>query len=111
MQKRRKKDAKKEVMGMEKGRRESAGVAETEVIECRRRPSRAEDLPTRFVPVGGRVRMGGVEYECVEAGAETCPSAACSGCDFSREGRGCWSLQCSPFDRRDGKFVWFREVG
>lgn len=76
----------------------------------RGRSSRAEDLPTRYVEVGSRVRFGGVEYECVEAAAESCPAAACSGCDFSRKRRGCWSLQCSPQDRRDGKFVWFREV-
>ena len=55
--------------------------------------------------------MGGVEYECVEAPFETCPAAACRGCDFSIKRRGCWSLQCSPQDRRDGRFVWFREVG
>lgn len=73
--------------------------------------SRAENLPTKFIPVGGRVVMGGVEYECVEAPVETCPAAACRGCDFSIKRRGCWSLQCSPQDRRDGRFVWFREVG
>ena len=75
------------------------------------RPSRSEVLPTKFVPVGGRVRLGGEEFECVKAPAETCPSAACEGCAFSRKGRGCWNLQCSPQDRRDGRFVWFREVG
>lgn len=74
------------------------------------RASRAEVLPTRFVPVGGRVVLGGVEYECVEAEAGSCPAAACCGCDFSRRGRGCWSLQCSPQDRCDGRFVWFVEV-
>ena len=46
----------------------------------------------------------------MEADAGSCPAAACSGCDFSRRGRGCWSLQCSPQDRRDGRFVWFVEV-
>lgn len=82
-----------------KGRKVSAG-----------RRSRAEDLPTRFVPVGGRVRVGGIEYECEAAARESCPAAACSGCDFSRKGRVCWGLQCSPHDRRDGRRVWFREV-
>lgn len=79
-------------------------------VAGRARRSRAEDLPTRFVPVGGRVRVGGIEYECYEAARESCPAAACSGCDFSRKGRVCWGLQCSPYDRRDGRRVWFREV-
>ena len=90
-------------MGSKKEEKSAVGVR-------RGRSSRAEDLPTRYVEVGGRVRFGGVEYECVEAPPESCPAAACSGCDFSRKRRGCWSLQCSPQDRRDGRFVWFREV-
>lgn len=91
-------------------KKRARNMEEREGKERRVRPSRAEDLPTKYVPVGGRVRLGGVEYECVEAASESCPAAACSGCDFSRKRRGCWSLQCSPQDRRDGKFVWFREV-
>ena len=33
-----------------------------------------------------------------------------SGIDISRKYRSCGSLQCSRFDRKDGRNVWFVEV-
>lgn len=71
---------------------------------------RFDRLPWVFVPIGGRIRVRGREYECVKADGVLLPSQACSGCDM-RGGRcQCVKYQCSPWDRRDGKFTWFREV-
>lgn len=71
---------------------------------------RCDRLPYIFVPIGGRIRVGGKVYECVKAGATILPLQACSGCAL-RSGRvQCFRYQCSPFDRSDGKFTWFVEV-
>lgn len=67
-------------------------------------------LPWKFVPVGCTVEVGDECFVCVEAEKVSLPMDACIGCAFSRGGRGCKHLQCSPFDRRDHKFVWFKEV-
>ena len=72
--------------------------------------SRSSALPTRFVPVGGEVSVGGIRYKCVARTDESCPAAACWGCDISRKGRWCQDLQCGSFDRRDKRNVWFVEV-
>lgn len=72
--------------------------------------SRSSALPTRFVPVGDVVSVGGYRYLCVPRPAEMCPAAACWGCDISRKGRWCQDLQCGRFDRRDERNVWFVEV-
>lgn len=67
-------------------------------------------LPWVFVPIGGRIRVRGREYECVKADSVLLPSQACSGCDLRKGRCQCVKYQCSPFDRIDGKFTWFREV-
>ena len=70
---------------------------------------RCDRLPYIFVPIGGRIRVGGKVYECVKADATILPLQACSGCAL-RIGRvQCFRYQCSPFDRSDGKFTWFVE--
>lgn len=71
---------------------------------------RSSLLPTRFVGVGDEVEVGGIRYRCVLRNDESCPAAACWGCDISRKGRWCQDLQCSVFDRRDRRNVWFVEV-
>ena len=70
---------------------------------------RSAALPTRFVEVGGLVEVGGIRYRCIERTDESCPAAACWGCDISRKGRWCQDLQCGRFDRRDGRNVWYVE--
>ena len=77
---------------------------------ARKIPGRCASVPYVFIPIGGRIKVGGRIYECVKAGATILPSQACSGCAL-RTGRvQCMKYQCSPFDRRDGKFTWFVEV-
>lgn len=67
-------------------------------------------LPTRFVAVGEEVVVSGKRFVCRVAARVSVPSDACSGCSLSKLYLGCGDLQCSPFDRKDGKFVWFGEV-
>lgn len=71
---------------------------------------RASALPLRYVEVGGAVSVSGYRLRCVER--PRClwpPSEACSGCALSRLYLGCAGLQCSSFDRRDGRNVWYVE--
>ena len=71
---------------------------------------RHSGLPTRFVGLGDRIRIAGVEYLCIPRPRITCPAAACEGCDLSHSGRHCYDVQCGRFDRRDGLNVWYQEV-
>jgi len=72
---------------------------------------RSSRLPMVFIEIGDLVEHYGHVYRCVERpkGIEVC--MACSGCDFDRKHRQCFfaNLQCSSFDRRDRKSVWFVE--
>lgn len=67
-------------------------------------------LPTRFVEIGDEVVVRGRRFRCEEAARISLPADACSGCSLSKLYLGCGDLQCSCFDRRDKKFVWFKEV-
>ena len=61
--------------------------------------------PMRFVPVGEVVTVRNVRYRCVER-PEVHHRDCCSGCAFV--GSTCPPyLQCSKFDRRDRRFIWF----
>ncbi|MGM9736947.1 MAG: hypothetical protein ACI3ZT_00875 [Candidatus Cryptobacteroides sp.] len=71
---------------------------------------RKSALPTRFVEIGGNVVVRSRVFRCEEAEKISLPSEACSGCSLSKLYLGCGDLQCSAFDRRDRKFVWFKEV-
>lgn len=71
-----------------------------------------DNLPTRFVRLGGEFTRYGVTLVCVRR--DTClhHTDACKGCFFSkaRNGRNimnCNDIQCSSFDRMDGLNVWF----
>lgn len=67
-------------------------------------------IPRRFVPVGGFYVKDGVSYECVPRGEVGCVRDACKGCAFCRTSssdRWCLGLQCSMWDREDGRDVWF----
>lgn len=75
-------------------------------------------LPTRFVPVGKTIKRYGNTFRCVlRPPAEMLsPQDACRGCWFCRTHRdynlvsNCSAIQCSSFDRKDGKNVWFQLV-
>ena len=69
-------------------------------------------MPKRFVPVGGRYEKGESSYVCVERPVVRSVSDACLGCVFSKSSspdRWCLGLQCSKWDRADGRNVWFVE--
>lgn len=74
--------------------------------------------PTRFVPIGHEFVRYGRRLLCVERPKDTWPPLrACKGCFFRRsEARdgviiNCKDIQCSSFDRRDRKNVWFIDQG
>lgn len=79
-------------------------------IEVSSADGRKSRLPMREVPVGGEVRVSGRLFRCVRRPSVWPPCEACSGCDLSGLYLGCGDLRCSPFDRSDGCFVWFKEV-
>ena len=87
-----------------------------EILEVRRLLSKDGDkdessvrLPSKFVPVGSRVNIFGKDYVCVEA--DRCLQCdPCCGCDLSSENCSFRVPQCSPFDRRDKKRVWFKLI-
>lgn len=73
-------------------------------------------LPTRFVPLGETFVRYGVELRCVLRDPIGCPRDACRGCWFSKarkaDGRNvnCADIQCSSWDRMDGRNVWYVPV-
>lgn len=69
------------------------------------RSERRMRLPSVFVPIGGIYKRGDVSYRCV-ARPRVNPRDCCRGCAFYH--MQCPEvLQCSKFDREDGRFVWF----
>lgn len=73
-------------------------------------------LPTRYVPIGDEFTRYGVRLVCVRRPRVASVSAACKGCWFSRGRKvingetvmlNCNDIQCSSWDRMDGKNVWF----
>lgn len=74
------------------------------------RTGRSSRLPSVYIPVGGEYVYGGIRYKCVIR-PSVAPRDCCSGCDFRCLKYPCpAALQCSKFDRRDGRFVWFVRV-
>ena len=80
------------------------------------KPPRVErKLPSRFIPVGKTITRYGQTFRCVlrELSPDSPPNEACRGCWFARTHRderliaNCNAIQCSSWDRRDGKNVWF----
>lgn len=87
---------------------------EEEVREARRVLYRDEGkdesacrLPVRFVPVGGTCEFKGRTYRCVPASRDILTDP-CLGCDIGGENCTSKAPQCSPFDRRDRRRVWFK---
>ena len=87
-----------------------------EILEVRRLLSKDGEkdessvrLPSKFVPIGGRVQILGKWYRCVEADKHLLTDP-CRGCDLASENCSFRVPQCSPFDRRDHKRVWFKLV-
>ena len=75
----------------------------------------ARGLPTRFVPVGKTIIRYGKEFRCVlrPPVEQLTPQEACRGCWFARTHRddrltsNCTAIQCTRWDRKDGRNVWF----
>ena len=93
-----------------------AVFSQEEILEVRRLLSKDGDkdesssrLPSKFIPVGDRVLILGKLYKCVEADRHILTDP-CLGCDLASENCSFRVPQCSPFDRRDKKRVWFKLV-
>lgn len=73
-----------------------------------------KNLPFRYIQLGETVTLGGRTYECVERDAFSCaPKDVCKGCDLNDEENDvCMgtNIECSKFDRRDGKNVKFIKI-
>ena len=71
---------------------------------------KAVALPMRYVDIGGEIEVSGHRLRCIERPVRVWPPCeACSGCALSKLYLGCSDIQCSIFDRRDRKDVWFVE--
>ena len=66
-------------------------------------------LPRVYVPLGKTAIAGGRMYCCVARPRVLHWTEACRGCALRVGDRGCYDLQCSSFDREDGRNVWFVE--
>lgn len=66
-------------------------------------------LPTRIVPVGGTIVVGGVRMRAVVRPKVSVPAMVCSGC--AMRSRFCDNYACSRTDRDDGMSIWFVEEG
>lgn len=66
-------------------------------------------LPTRFVAVGQVTNIFGKLYRCVAA-SRNILTDPCIGCDLKEANCTSKVPQCSPFDRRDRRRVWFKLV-
>jgi len=89
---------------------------EEEIREVKRLLSRDDEkdesacrLPVKFVPVGHVCAFKGKIYRCVEA-SRSILTDPCLGCDIGGENCTSKAPQCSPFDRKDRKRVWFKLV-
>lgn len=73
---------------------------------------RSSSMPERYIGIGEYFLVAGVRYRVVPNRA-VMPFEACSGCAFSGQVggrfRSCPNVQCSSFDRCDGRSVWFVE--
>lgn len=70
-------------------------------------------LPTRYVSLGDEFVRYGVRLLCVARPCDLLPTASCKGCWFNRSRSvngnpiNCNDIQCSSWDRMDGRNVWF----
>lgn len=69
---------------------------------------RSASAPRGFIPVGGMFTYGGMSVIVKERPQGIRAMDACAGCAFARGG--CPNIQCSCFDRIDGKSVWFESI-
>ena len=75
-------------------------------------------LPTRYVRLGEEFMRYGVSLVCVRRPEGLHPGDACKGCWFAKGRKrlcgdtvmvNCNDMQCSSWDRMDGRNVWFIE--
>lgn len=90
--------------------------SDAEIREVRRLLSKEDEkdesaarLPSRFVEIGRVVPINGRPYRCVEA-SRNILTDPCLGCDLREMNCTSKVPQCSPFDRRDRRRVWFKKV-
>lgn len=89
---------------------EQVAAARRVMLAAVTRRERSSRAPSIYVEIGGTYRYLGVEFRCVRR-PNVVPRDACRGCDLGRVCHPCpAAIQCSKFDRRDGKFVWFVRV-
>lgn len=86
---------------------EEVAVARRVMSASLGRAPRSARFPSIFIPVGGYYTYAGVRYRCVVR-PRVVPRDCCRGCAFERCSCPA-ALQCSRFDRRDHRFVWFVE--
>ena len=89
---------------------------DAEIKEVRRLLSKEGDkdesavrLPSRFIEIGSTIEIKGKLYKCVEAD-KSILTDPCLGCDLTDSNCTFRVPQCSPFDRKDKKRVWFKLV-
>lgn len=75
-------------------------------------------LPTRYVRLGDEFERYRTTLVCVRRPDDLHPADACKGCWFARGRKrivgetvlvNCNDIQCSSWDRMDGRNVWFIE--
>lgn len=66
-------------------------------------------LPSKFVAVGQITNIFGQLFRCVEASRDILTDP-CLGCDLRDYNCSSKVPQCSPFDRRDKKRVWYKRI-
>ena len=75
--------------------------------------SSSSGLPTRYVALGDEFVRYGVRLVCIGRPPGLLPTAGCKGCWFNRSRSAdgnpinCNDIQCSSWDRMDGRNVWF----
>ena len=89
---------------------------EEEIREVRRllssdeyKDESAGRLPTKFVMVGQVTNIFGRLFRCVEADRDLLTDP-CRGCDLRDLACSSKVPQCSPFDRRDHRRVWYKLI-
>ena len=69
--------------------------------------------PTKFLPIGSLIKRRGTVLRVTQRppAATLQPYQACANCYYRGLPAGCESLalQCSKFDRKDHKSIWFVE--
>ena len=66
--------------------------------------------PKTFIKVNETIHLNGEKYQAILRPKDYLPADVCKGYDLREDGQNCKIMQCSSFDRRDNKSVWFVRV-